>query len=118
MKTANITIPFRDSGLTICYSKVFQNHDIIGMKLLKSGEWLFPIYKTDHDEKLSGYMYEGKLLNFSQIAEVLQKFTPPTLSDLGDYKIRFKGRVAYYTSKIENFQIIGEYADRDIIIKK
>lgn len=118
MKTAQITLQFRDSGLTVFYSKAFQNNDVIGMKLIKSGEWIFPIYKTDHQEKLSGYIYEGSLLSFPQIAEVLQKFAPPSLSDLSQYKERFKGKVKYYNTKIEHFQIVGEYSDREVIVKK
>lgn len=118
MKTVQIEIQIRDSGLAVWYSKAFQNSDVIGMKLLKSGEWIFPIYRTDKEERLSGYIYEGNLLSFQQVAEVLQKFTPPTLPELSEYQKLFKGRIKYYKTKIENFQIVGEYSDRDVIVKK
>jgi hypothetical protein len=118
MKTAQITIKFRENGLTFFYSKAFQNAVIIGMKFLKSGEWIYPIYRTDNNEKLSGYIYEGDVLTFSQIAEILQKFTPPFLKDFTDFQKRFAGRIEYFKTKTEELQVIGKYSDREIIVKK
>lgn len=117
MRTVQITIPIRENGLTVWYSKAFQNSAVIGMKLLKSGEWIFPIYRTDKEEKISGYIYEGTVLSFQQIAEVLQKFAPPALPDFLEFQKRFQGRIEYVKTEIENFQVIGEYSDRDVIVK-
>lgn len=118
MKTAEITIQFRESGLTVWYSKAFQNSAVLGMNLLKSGEWIFPIYRTDFDERLSGYIYEGTVLSFQQIAEVLQRFAPPSLTEFSEYQKKFKGRIKYYRTKTEEFQIIGEYQGKEVIVKK
>lgn len=118
MKTAKITIPFRECGLTVSYSKAFQNSDVLAMKLIKSGEWIYPIYRTDKEERLSGYIYEGTKLSFQQITEVLELFAPPYLKDFLAYKLRYKNKIDYFKTKIEHFQVVGEYSDREIIVKK
>lgn len=118
MKTLEITIQLRDDGCPIGYSKAFQNATVIGMKLLKSGEWLYPIYRVDLDEELRGYIYEGNRLTFQQIAEILSKHTPPTLTEVDAFAKKYKGKINFYKTKTESFQIIGTYSDREIIVEK
>lgn len=118
MITANITIQLRDDGCSVSYSKAFQNATVIGMKLIKSGEWIYAIYRTDLDEELRGYIYEGNKLTFQQIAEILSKHTPPTLTDVNAFAKKYKGRISFHRTKTDSFQIIGTYSDREIIVKK
>ena len=118
MNTAEITIQLRNDGCAVSYSRVFQHCTVIGMNFLKSGEWLYAIYRTDLDEELRGYIYESNKLTFQQIAEILSKHTPPTLSDLQKFVKKYKGKINFHRTKTESFQIIGTYSDREIIAKE
>lgn len=118
MKTATIELPLRIDGTTVAYSQIFKDSTAIGLFLKKSKEWIFPIYRTDLDAKLCGYIYEGTTISFLEIAQILTLFAPKTLSDLADYKTKHAAKVEYRTIKIESFQIIGQYADRDVMVKK
>lgn len=116
-KKANINIDIRSDGLTEVYSKVFRNSTVIGLFLKKSSQWLYPIYQIDKGERLAGYIYQGDLLSFKEISEILEKFAPKTLADFESFKSQYSHRIKYMKVKIESFQIIGEYSNREIITK-
>lgn len=115
MKTVTVQIKLQESGLPHFYCKSLRNCSVLAIHLIKSGEWIYPIYRVDLNERLSGYVYEGTKLTLAQITTVLSQFAPPTLYDLKEYASKYATRVKYFKVKQDQMQIIGTYDNRNIL---
>lgn len=80
------------------------NLDIVGIKLIKSGEVVVITYRGN---RKTGFMYEGDKLTEAQ---VLRTYTdvPPTWNELAKFEDEYQGRIEILMPLRDNYVFINE----------
>lgn len=107
-------IHFRKGGGPLFFSVFFQGLDVLGVELLKSGEWLYGIY---NGAAYCGYMHFGDLPSAAH-PDILADVMPKDYNHVQNYVNRLHGKVRYYAGGMDKWFYIGELDKRKIIQRK
>ncbi len=80
------------------------NLDVIGIKLIKSGEVVVITYRGN---RKTGFIYEGEKLTEAQVLRTFSD-VPETYNDLEKYEMEYEGRIEILAPPKDNYVFIND----------
>jgi len=106
-------LSYNEEPLTL--NIAFSGLDIIAVRMKKSNQWLYGIYRAN---KRLGFLYEGEGMSLEDQLVYANVLLPEDKANINYYVQKFKDRAAYHESLAENFVQIGHNENTHVIQKK
>lgn len=104
-------ILFRKNRGPLFFSTILQGIDVLAVKLLKSGEWMYGLY---NGAAYCGYLHFGSV-PLEAHPEILSDIMPRDYNDLQNYVNRLAERAQYYTGSTDTWYYIGDLDNRKLL---